>query len=143
VAAYERLLLLDGFFIKTAFPCSPATSSYGSDVVGSPRSNKRLRRAAREQRIDPKRDTTIRACPAALQYCFPSAGLGSFQGCDRQLRQFDIGQVDYPLTGKTVTRLANKRFGQEYLCTLLFGSSSARNYPSWGPVRTLAVEPVE
>jgi hypothetical protein len=47
------------------------------------------------------------------------------------LRQFDIDQVNDPLTGKTIPRLANKPFGQAYFYMSLFGSSSAGNEPSW------------
>ncbi|MGH9695535.1 MAG: hypothetical protein ACRD5Z_15395 [Bryobacteraceae bacterium] len=71
--------------------------------------------------------STIRKNPAALQYRLSTAGLDSFEG----VRQFDIDQVNDPLTGKTMPRLANKSFGQAYFYMSLFGSSSAGNGPSW------------
>jgi hypothetical protein len=110
-----KAVLLRGelFIFKTASSASVATSSFGH-AVGSPRTNDRFRQAV------PKRDDD--------QGRGLSAVLDAFQRLtsDIQSPQFDIGQVDYPLSGKTASRSASKPFCQGYFRMLLLGSSSAR-----------------
>jgi hypothetical protein len=108
--------------VETASCCCAATSVTAialldldpTSLSAGSQGNKALTRSG---------DTTTRANPVALQPRFPSAHHASFQGCD------NLTSVNstIPFIGKTIPRLASKRFSQGYFCMSLSASSSVGN----------------
>jgi hypothetical protein len=113
--------------IKNNIRCSTATSATAMALLGrlDPTSPPPTCLEATHQ-LETATRPSVKSCRTPIPP--PLCRFGFIPGCVNLTSIKSIA----PLTGKTMPRLANKRFSQAYFCMSLFGSSSA-GLP--GPVR--------
>jgi hypothetical protein len=114
---------------RNSFPLLRGNFGDGNGGAGTPRSNEPLRQVARKQSIDPAATPPFVPILLHSNTASPLPVWVHSKGAKHSCDNLTLVKSNTPLAGKTMTRLANKPFGQGYFCMSLSGSSSAGNYP--------------